>query len=198
MTPGKKTMASPATVDFSRLQAAPVTVSAKGAKNSQLTINGAAVYWAPGEPMECAFGPRAYDGSADVSRVSLCLRPTQAVLSQLDALDTAILNIAQQSSQAFFGKELTRDQISDRYVSPIKTSPPHPPLFRPKINLSGANPCRFWDDAGRRAELPEHWAGGSVTTRLCVKGLWFSQGQFGCLVEIHDAHVHLVAEQCPF
>ena len=189
-------MTSPATVDFSRLQAALVTTSQKGAKNSQLTIDGSAIYWAPGV-MEAAFEPRAFDGS-DASRVSLCLRLPQPILSQLDALDTAVLNIAQQNSQAFFGKELTRDQISDRYISPVKTSAQHPPLFRPKINLAGANPCRFWDATGCRAELPEYWAGAQVNSRICIKGLWFNAGQFGTLCEIHDAQVHLVAEQCPF
>ncbi len=86
--------------------------------------------------MDCAFEPRAYDGASDASRVSLCLRPSQAILTQLVAAASAILNIAQQSSQAYIGKDLTRDQIADRYVSPIKTNPSHPPLLQPKIKLA--------------------------------------------------------------
>jgi hypothetical protein len=192
-------MASPATVDFTRLQAAPVATSQKGAKTSQLTIDGAAIYWSPGW-MEVAFEPKAYDGS-DASRVSLCLRvcPTSVILKQLAQLDDAVLTLAHANAQAFFGKDLTPEQIQDRYVSPVKTSTSHPPLFRPKINLTGQKPCRFWQ-ANSRAEAPVTWAGAQVTPRLCVKALWFNAGQFGCLCEVHDAIVHESsdAEMCPF
>ncbi len=58
MTPVKKTMASPATIDFTRLQAAPIAVNPRGAKTSQLTIDDTAIYWAPGE-MERAFEPKS-------------------------------------------------------------------------------------------------------------------------------------------
>ena len=189
-------MAGPATVDFTRLQAAPVATSQKGAKNSQLTIDGTPIYWRPGA-MECAFEPKSFDGT-DAARVSLCLRPTPLIQEKLAALDSQILALAQQNSQAFFGKELTEDQVQDRYVSPVKTSTAHPPLFRPKINLTGARPCRFWED-NRKAEAPSSWAGASVTPRLCVKAIWFNAGQFGCLIEVHDAIVECAdADMCPF
>jgi len=190
-------MASTATVDFSRLQAAPVATSQKGAKTSQLTIDGAAIYWSPGE-MECAFEPKAYDGS-DASRVSLCMRPTPVIQAQLAELDAAVLSLAHANAQAFFGKDLTPEQIQDRYVSPVKTSTSHPPLFRPKINLMGQKPCRFWQN-NVRAEAPMTWAGAQVTPRLCIKSVWFNAGQFGCLTEVHDAIVleSTDAEMCPF
>ena len=194
VTPVKKTMASPATIYFARLQAAPIAVNPRGAKTSQLTIDDTAIYWTPGE-LECAFEPKSFDGS-DASRVSLCLRPAQAVLSQLDALDTAILNMAHRTPQ-WFGKDLTPQQIDDRYVSAVTTSASHPPLFRPKINLSGARPCRFWR-SGHRVEAPQSWAGALVTPRICLKALWFSQGQFGPLLEVHDAQVQHAQETCPF
>ena len=190
-------MASPATVDFCRLQAAPVTTSQKGARSSQLTIDGTAIYWSPGW-MECAFEPKSFDGS-DASRVSICLRPTPVIQAQLAELDAAVLSLAHANAQAFFGKDLTPEQIQDRYVSPVKTSTSHPPLFRPKINLTGQKPCRFWH-ANSRAEAPVTWARAQITPRLCVKAIWFSQMQFGCLTEIHDAIVieSNDAEMCPF
>ena len=190
-------MASPTTIDFSRLQAAPVATSQKGAKTSQLTIDGTAIYWSPGW-MEVAFEPKSFDGS-DASRVSLCLRPTPVIQAQLAELDAAVLTLAHANAQAFFGKDLTPEQIQDRYVSPVKTSTSHPPLFRPKINLTGQKPCRFWH-ANSRAEAPVTWAGAQVMPRICVKAIWFNAGQFGCLTEVHDAIVleSTDADMCPF
>ena len=189
-------MAQSATLDLARLQLGPVITSQKGAKSSAFTINGSVVYWAPGQYV-CPFEAKSFDGS-DASRVSVCLRPDSDLQDQLMCLDYRVLTLAKENSVALFGKELSDTTLEDKYQSCLKTSESHQPLLRCKINLTGARPCKYWDPTGRRADAPISWANALVTPRICVKGLWLNSGQFGCVLEIHDARVEEPDASCPF
>jgi hypothetical protein len=189
-------MASSATLDIARLQLGPVITNAKGAKSAAFTINGTVVYWAPGQYV-CPFEAKSFDGS-DASRVSVCLRPDSDLQDQLMCLDHRVLTLAKENSVALFGKDLSGTTLEDKYQSCLKTSETHAPLLRCKINLTGTRPCKYWDPTGRRAEPLDSWAGALVTPRICVKGLWMNSGQFGCVLEIHDARVEEPDVSCPF
>ena len=184
-------MAQSATLDLG-----PVITSQKGAKISAFTIGGSVVYWAPGQYV-CPFEAKSFDGT-DASRESVCLRPDSDLQDQLMCLDYRVLTLAKENSVALFGKELSDTTLEDKYQSCLKTSETHAPLLRCKINLTGARPCKYWDPTGSRADPPLSWANSLVTPRICVKGLWLNSGQFGCVLEIHDARVQEPDSSCLF
>jgi len=182
-------------LDLAKLSLGEVYVSPKGGKTVPLSIDGAPVQQRM-PAMDVPFEPRSFDGS-EQNRISICFRPPGDAVTWLEAVDAAILVLAQGASVALFGKELTPDQLAERYVSALKRQGAYP-LFRAKITRTGPAKTRCWRDDGR-VDAPATWQGSCVTPIVSLKSLWLSKTEFGPIFDVTDALVDAPAvEECPF
>jgi Family of unknown function (DUF5871) len=182
-------------LDLANLSLGEVYVSPKGGKTAALSINGAPVQQRL-PAMEVLFEPRSFDGS-EQNRVGICFRPPADAVTWLEAVDKAILALAQGASVALFGKELTPDQLAERYVSALKRQG-NLQLFRAKITKTGPAKTRCWRNDGR-VDAPAFWQGSSVTPIVSLKSVWLSKTEFGPIFDVTDCLVEAsAAEECPF
>ena len=182
-----------ASLNVASLSLGDVYTSPKGGKSVPVTVDGQAVYQTL-PAMKVLFEPKSFDGT-EASRVSLCMRPPPETVQLMQELDKALIALAAKSSVALFGKELSQEQVAERYQSCLKEG--QYPLFRAKLNLGGSKKTRLWQK-GQRCEAPELWQGGSVTPIVNLKGLWLTKGECGPVFDICDALIEREVDECPF
>ena len=182
-----------AALTVANLSLGDVHVSPKGSRSAPILQDGGPIF-AKLPTMAVLFEPKSFDGT-ESSRVSLCMRPSAETISLLRELDRNVIALAVASSVALFGKELTAEQVSDRYVSSLKEG--QYPLIRAKLNLGGTKKTRLWSN-GQRCESPGFWQGCNVTPIVQLKGLWLAKSEFGPVLDVIDVNLEEHVEECPF
>ena len=182
-----------ASLTVAKLSLGDIHVSPKGGKSAPLLQDDGPIF-AQLPAMGVLFEPKSFDG-AESSRVSMCMRTSSETVSLLREIDQKVISLAAASSVALFGKELTSEQVTDRYVSSLKEG--QYPLFRAKLNLAGTKKTRLWSK-GQRCEPPEFWQGCTVTPIVHLKGLWLAKSEFGPVYDLVDVNLEQHVEECPF
>ena len=186
-----------ATIDLQSLQLGDVSTSAKGARSIPLTSDGKAVLWTPPTLSEVAFEPTSFSGE-EVSRVSLVLRATDAIVETLTALDAYVIGLLALHSIRVFGKPMTEDEVRGRWSPSLKTNPKYPTTWKMKINLQGRGEVKLWNKDKTRREPPVSWLECRAQPKVTVRGLWMMSKELGLLMEASDILLDEAPQECPF
>ena len=204
---GKKKIAhvskTMATIDFCALCIADTVTSGKG-KSAQFSYAGQPVYWKPGA-LQVAFEPGTFTAAGapgaragePASRVNMQFRATP-VQETLTAIDGWIVNYVQANSARILGKDVTKEEVQNRYQPCLKTSDKYEPTFKCKVNLEEPYKVKLWGDDRQTREAPVVWKGLQVSPKLRLKCLWIMGRDFGALWEATDLMFEDQAPECPF
>ena len=186
------------TIALPNLAFSSLITTAKGARQLPgLYRNGDPVAWHVEQFMEVPFEPSAF-GDPDASRVTLCVTPSDALITQISDLDTWVIETL-IATPSLLGVVLTPDQIRERYASCLKTSDKGYLTLRCKINKSGRYAMQCYDMAKEKRSQPDTWRGSSIRPRIVWKGLWVMGKDFGSLLEVtHGLVQEGCGEECPF
>ena len=187
-----------ATLDFDRLSIGDLSTSGKGAKSAPFLYGKDPVVWQPESDMTVAYEPGVFSGE-DVSRVNLCLRPTQDAQDLLVELDEWVVRAVAASSERLFGRPHTEDQVRARFAGSLKVSDKgYPPVLKVKMNKDGKGAVRIWSEKKART-APEVWSGCTVGVRLVLKSVYFMGANFGVTFEVTDVSIQAEpVSECPF
>ena len=75
---------------------------------------------------------------------------------------------------------MTREAIESTYKSPVSQKGDYRPMLRTKINTTGSNAVRCWNERGERVELPDDLRGYDLVPRVHVSHMWFTGSVGGC------------------
>ena len=179
------------------------TTTAKGQKSALIfRAGGATAFWRI--PGECRplFDPSPYskgDGRPENTRLSLCLAASDEALSEAKVLDDWAIQYALAHSEQFFGKTLSRDQVSDRYSAPVlKTSEKYAPCIKIKVVLEGRGQPNYWTETKEKRDAPSVWQNSTIAANVRIIGFWFLGPSFGLTLQLADAMVsESAAAACP-
>ena len=172
----------------------------KGAKQlPTLYTDGGNVVCQLDEYAEVVFEPSAFN-DAEANRVTLCVTPTEAVCETIAALDNWCIDTLSANPVPLLGVQLTPEQVRDRYVSCLKTSPKGYQTLRAKMNRSGRYALQCYTPDKEKRVHPETWRGCMIRPRLLIKGIWIMGKDFGDLLECSHVVVKESGddEYCPF
>lgn len=185
--------------DFSSLVINDVVISPKGAKYAAITTNGTRPSYAHGEFVRAPFGPSNFDKDESAPRQTLEFRTDATMRQFFESLDAWAKSYILQHSESLFKKKLTAEQIEERYVSVLKQHPAHDALLKTKINMANsATPCRIWNEAGERVQLPTYWRHVECKPRIQISNLWIMSAQFGLVLQITDLLVREERHEFPW
>ena len=189
---------TPSTIDTASLAFCPLYTTAKGAKQlPALYTNGEPIARQPDEYLEIPFEPSAY-GDAEASRVTLCVTPSEQLVSNIALLDAWCISTL-IANPSLLGIALTPEQVRERYSSSLKTSDKGYKTLRAKMNKSGRYALQCYDSELEKRPHPETWRGCSVRPRLVFKGLWVMGKDFGTILECTHALIEEgTNDTCPF
>ena len=114
----------------------------------------------------------------------------ESMRTYFQAIDEWAINYITQESVRLFKKQLTADQVRERYVSCVKTHASYEPLLKTKINMPELNPqpANIWTPDGQRDKLPQagSWKFVEVKPRVLISNLWIMSQQFGLVLQLTD------------
>jgi hypothetical protein len=143
------------------------------------------------------FEPSSFNDAA--ARKTLCISAPAEVMEEALRLDAWAKSYAYQHSERLFGKVLTADQISERFVGVVKTSEKYPPYLKVKIAADLRNQPLYWTAEKTKREPPTCWVGSELLCQFKIAGFWFMASSFGLSVQLANAQVNEeVAQICPF
>ncbi len=185
------------------LSAGTISVSAKGQKNAPIMRNGQKAFWTFSNPATAIFHPSAYKGatgSAESTRLSLCLNVEDTTLQQARDLDKWAVEYALEHSEAFFGRKMSRDQVVDRYNAIEKKSDKYPNYIKIKVTIdpNDRNAPSYWTMDKVKRNAPENWQQASLTCHARIVGFWLVSNSFGLSIQLQDAMVDEYSCSCPF
>ena len=171
-----------------------VQTSSKGIRSAPLTDEtGSSVFIVAcrEKPLSAPFGASAYNDQA-ATRKNICLRCSDEIQTQFEAIDQYMASYIQEHSQRLFkGKSMT-------YKPALQQKEDYPPLLRCKINMAGTRMCRFWSPMFTRCDPPADLKECALVPRICVRGMWIMAGECGLQLEVTDIMCETVHESCPF
>ena len=185
--------------DLTSVRIGDVVTSGK-TKTAPVTGSGGQAVAANMDAMQVCFEPSAFQDD-QATRVNLVLRPDEATVSSLDAVDEWIVAAVTKDSLRLLGKSKTQEQVQELYLPIVKRSGKYPPQIRAKMNSSKPRCVNVWNSEGVQQELPFSWTGLVVKPRLQFRSLYFATGQFGVVLECSDLMLleqTTVAATCPF
>ena len=187
------------TVNISILKLGTLAVSSKGQKTVPLMYeNGSSVNWVPSTAMQVAFEPRAF-GQENASRVNLVLHPTSEMISQLQELDAVVVSLLAKSSLEIFGKKLTETEVQSHFTSSLKTSTKgFLPTMKVKMNVSGKNITRCWDENKQICAQPDRWVSCKAMPKITIRSVWMMGKDMGLLFETLAVQLEQTNSECPF
>ena len=143
---------------FSNLMCVDPAANAKGQKNSAITqTDGQPAFWTLSSSVKPLFEPSSFNDAA--ARKTLCISVPADVMEEAIQLDAWAKSYAYQHGERLFGKVLTPDQISERFVGVVKTSEKYPPYLKVKIAADLRNQPLYWTAEKTKREPPTCWFG---------------------------------------
>jgi len=195
-------MAIPAEANmaFSNLMSLDLVANAKGQKNSAIIqTDGQPAYWTPSSSVKPLFEPSSFNANDSTSRKALCLSVPTEVMEEALLLDTWAKGYAYQHSERLFGKVLTADQVTERYMGVVKTNEKYPPYLKVKIAADVRNQPLYWTIEKTKRGPPTEWVGSELFCQFKIVGFWFMASSFGLSVQLVNAQViEGVQQVCPF
>ena len=183
--------------DLAAITVGTPVVSAKGAKTVPLSSNGNPIVWLP-DTQIVAHQPSAFQNE-EATRVNMVMRASPSVIEALTSLDEYMIELGVSQSERFFGKPLTKDEVSMRYNPCLKKSDKgYEPTFKAKINLSGRGKLKCWSMDKTQREAPDSWIGCSVQPRMTLRSIWVMPKEFGCMLDCSDVLIDEAGPECPF
>ena len=153
--------------------------------------------WTPSDLTKVLWQPKGFNGE-DTNRVAISFTSGPEAEQELLLLEQWILDVVGKEPKRFLGQELTPAQVKERFVSAVKVSEKGYKTIRAKMNFSGRQGVKCWDETKRPRELPEDWTMCTVAPRFQAKGLWVANKDFGLILEMTDAMVTEGSAECPF
>ena len=188
-------------IDTSHCQLKDPVVSTRGAKSCSLyKDNGDRLVFQLGNkdsPSTTPFGMTSYNNeTCSRKTVEFNLYPDQEkALQKFD--EWAIAYIA-TNSERILKKKATLDQVRESYKSPVTRKRDYNAHLRCKINTSGSNMVRCWDEDNQRCELPSDLRTYKLVPRINISHLWMMSREFGWVLLISDMMISKTTEPCPF
>ena len=185
-----------ATIDTTRLSLGDVVTSARGAKTVPILDARSAPLWKPGR-FEALFRPSAFNEPAS-DRVSVIFRETPEVVEEMQKLDLWVLQKVAENPLNFFGKNMTYEEIRQRYTGALRTNDRGQSSLRAKMNLSGRYAVQCWTPQGEPREPPPDWQNIPLEPQFVVRNLWLMGNSFGLLLEVSDCKITDWQKLSPF
>ena len=107
-------------------------------------------------PRDASSAPSTFDKDQQAPRQGIAFELTQEMSEFFTSLDVWAKDYIEKLSERLLGKQLSKEQVEDGYVSCVKENPGKPPLLKLKLNMQhSAKPCRFWNPDGSEAPWPQ-------------------------------------------
>ena len=171
-----------------------------GQKNAAIVKDGQNAYWTMAGPVSPLWQPSAFKGVSGEStgKLSLCVTGDENTMGQAVDVDAWACEYAFAHSERLFGKQLTKEQVIDRYCPIVRKADKYPAFIKFKIGQDRNAPS-YWDTERNKRDQPEDFTCCQLNCRLRVVGMWFQSTSFGLSVQLSDAQVSTEAMQiCPF
>jgi hypothetical protein len=185
--------ASVTAFETSRLTLGEAVATRAGSKNAVLLGDTS---WSPG-PLKVQWEPKSFDGS-ESSRVSICLQSTDAAEADLAGLESWAVATVASDPRRYLGQSISTQQVKDRFVSCVKANDRGFKTIRCKVNLTGKNAVRCWDEKKAQRPMPEEWLGLFLSPHIVARSIWAQSSQWGIVLELTDAQVLEPKLECPF
>jgi len=174
------------------------------AKNGQKTAliirDGKHAIWkTPGE-VQPLWQPSVFKtiSGDSAGRLSLCVSGVPELLCQARIIDEWAMAYATEHSERLFGKNLSHDQVKDRYNGILKETEKHQPFVKIKLGTE-KNAPNFWDTDKSKREPPEDFAKCQMTCNVRLLSFWFTQTSWGLTAQLTDALINNESQMvCPF
>ena len=146
------------------------------------------------------FAPSGYN-DPEANRVNICFSVDDATEEEIRNLDSWVISQVLQDPGKLGMTNWTKEQITQRYVSPLRTNEKGYKSLRAKYNITGRGSCQFWDsDTREQCDPPEAdmWVKSVLVPKFQVKGLWVMAKEYGILLEMVHCLVKKEPVVCPF
>jgi hypothetical protein len=102
-------------------------------------------------------------------------------LAKMTALDELVLDAAVKNSKEWFGKQMSKEIVSEFYRRLVKSNnPAYPPVMKVKVQLNDGQPnAAFFDEARRPVTIDYLVKNTSVKMIIEADRLWFINKNFG-------------------
>ena len=101
---------------------------------------------------------------------------------KIEALDDLLIRMATENSEAWFGRKMTRDLVSEFYRKLLNNkNPQYPPTLRAKVGVgfNGEISAQFYDEKRSSTNI-EYLAKGATVKLICeLSSVWFVNKTFG-------------------
>lgn len=111
---------------------------------------------------------------------------------KIEELDEVLIQTATDNSEAWFGKKMTRELVTEFYRKLLNNkNPAYPPVIRTKVGVgfNGEISARFYDE--QRNPVPiEYLTKGTAIKTICeISSVWFVNKTFGATLRLVQAAV---------
>ena len=162
--------------------------------------------------------PISYNGNDLVLFLSQCFAPfaisqydtkdKRTLVSQLqpewsgalDCMTDCLIHEVSEKSELFFGRVLDQDTLRAMYKNLVRQDDAfkYPSTLSAKVQLSGCNKTRFWDEKKARIETPIEFQGMHYNAIVHIKGIYIQENSWGLFANITDCQVFTSNVNCPF
>lgn len=112
--------------------------------------------------------------------------------AKIEQLDEIMINTATANSEAWFGKKMNHELVSEFYRKLINNkNPQYPPVLKVKVGVSvtGEPNAQFYDE-NRNPVSIEYLSKGSTVKMICeLSSIWFVNKTFGATFRLVQAAV---------
>ena len=158
--------------------------------NVNLTIPGATLVFEPSSLIEGA------------SRLNLTMRLGKEWDDAFDCFEASIVHAVCEDTARFFGSALPAHEVAEMYKAVTRKTGDFPRNLKVKITVGeNRNRTRFWDMDKKPLEQPSSFSGLRCNARINLRGLWFSDANFGLVCDCTDLQIlgeRQSEAECPF
>jgi hypothetical protein len=112
--------------------------------------------------------------------------------TKIEELDELLITTATANAEAWFGKPMTRELVSEFYRKLLNNrNPQYPPVLRTKVGVgfNGEVTAQFYDESRNPVSI-EYLSKGSTVKMICeVSSIWFVNKTFGATFRLVQAAV---------
>ena len=172
----------------------------KGQKNATIVQrDGQPALWTLTSSVKPLFQPSSFNSTDSGGRKTLCLSVPPEVMAEAVSLDTWAVSYAHHHSERLFGKVLTIEQVTERYMGVVKSHDKYPAYLKVKVAVDLRNQPTYWTPEKTKRGPPDDWVESELMCQFKIAGFWFMSASFGLSVQLANAQVTDAEPQvCPF
>lgn len=113
-------------------------------------------------------------------------------LAKMRAFDDVLLDTAVANSKEWFGKQMSKEILSEFYRKLVKdpANPKYPPVMKAKVQLNNGQPTAMFFDESRQPQTIDYLEKGSTVKMILeVDRIWFVNKNFGVTWRLLQAAV---------